>query len=66
MKHRLELLVDDKTNHRLLTDAQTCGCSKSDVARAALHLGLKQIAEQVGDTGLSTKSWIAALNGKVK
>ncbi len=66
MKHRLELLVDDHTNHRLTTYVQTCGCSKSDVSRAALKLGLKQLSEHVGDTGLSTESWIAALNGKVK
>ena len=66
MKTRLELLVDEKTNHRLATYSDTCECTKSDVARAALKLGLKQLSEQVSGTGLSTKSWIAALNGKVK
>ena len=66
MKNRLDILVDDYTTHRLATYARTCGCSKSDVSRAALKLGLKQLNEQVGTTGLSTESWIAALNGKVK
>lgn len=66
MSKRLELLIEDRMEHNLDTLSGTCECTKSDVARAALKLGLKQISEQGGSTGLSTPMWIAALNGKVK
>ena len=41
--------------------------NKSDLARAAMILGLKALNDGAKQNGeLSVKGWIAALNGKVK
>ena len=63
---KLEVKATEEMHEGLEYFAMEYGSTKSAVVRAAIVLGLKQLAEQVGDTGLSTESWIAALNGKVK
>ena len=66
MKKRLELRVESLMDERLDRFSAHCECNKSDVIRAALKLGLDRLLADAGSTGLPLKSWIAALNGKVK
>jgi len=66
MKKRLEIRLDDPLNDRIDRFAEHCECNKSDVVRAAITLGLTKLLSDASLTGLDIKSWIAALNGKVK
>ncbi len=63
---KLEVRFDQITHSRLDYAVTFYKCTKSDIARAAMILGLKALQEQAGSTGLSPDVWIAALNGKVK
>jgi len=53
--------------HNLIQDmSEAYECNKSDIARAAMALGLKALENGADATGLPIAHWIAALNGKVK
>ena len=63
---KLDVVFEDITHDRIKADAKDYGCTKSDVARAAMALGLKALENGADATGLPVAHWIAALNGKVK
>ena len=63
---KLEVRFEDITHRKLDVAAKDYSSSKSDVARAAMILGLKALEDGRDMTGLPVEHWIAALNGKVK
>lgn len=63
---KLDVVFEDITHDRIKADAKDYGCTKSDVARAAMALGLRTLKDGANVTGLPVAHWIAALNGKVK
>ena len=63
---KLEVRFEFLTHGKLEEAVETYGCTKSDIARAAMSLGLKALENGADATGLPVAHWIAALNGKVK
>lgn len=63
---KLEVKASDEMHAKLDFHAGAYDCNKSDLTRAAIILGLKALEDGRSTTGLSTKSWIAALNGRLK
>jgi len=63
---KLEVRFDALTHGKLEEAVEAYDCNKSDVARAAMKLGLKALKDNEHMTGLPIQHWIAALNGKVR
>ncbi len=63
---KLEVRFQQHVHKELEHAAKDYFSTKSDVARAAMKLGLKALKENKHMTGLPIEHWIAALNGKVK
>ena len=63
---KLEVRFEYLTHHALDRASEDYKCTKSDIARAAMALGLKALENGADATGLPVAHWIAALNGKVK
>ena len=66
MKKRLELRLPYDLDGDLIISAAKYESTVSDVARAAMILGLRKLRDDANLTGLPIAHWIAALNGKVK
>ncbi len=62
----LDVRFDPVTHGSLDYAVKAYKCTKSDIARAAMILGLKALHNGADATGLPVAHWIAALNGKVK
>jgi len=64
---RLSVRFSDRVKVEINNLSSATGASSSDVARAAIAIGLDKMGEMVGKEGtIIAKGWIAALNGKVK
>lgn len=63
----LDVRFTDTIHSNINNSAIIYGTNKSDLARAAMILGLKALHAGAAQSGnVSVKGWIAALNGKVK